>query len=154
MCIYYYDYYLRNAQLVAGKTTTLLFSPRQRLKACYTQCLYNCLLLLWCFSICAVIFACCSMLASPADRSHAWQPHAPLVFEPAGSKVATAPSQCSWARIWNPWRNFTLLLLLFLLLLLLLLLILLLVLLFLSLYLLYDMSRLLIYCLLNDPIHI
>ena len=47
MCIYYYDYYLRNAQLVAGKATTLLFSPRQRLKAYYTQCLYNCLLLLW-----------------------------------------------------------------------------------------------------------
>ena len=45
--------------------------------------------------LCCVIFACCSMLASPADRSHAWQPHAPLVFEPAGSKVATASSQCS-----------------------------------------------------------
>ena len=99
---------VQNAQLVAGMATTLLLSPRQRLKVCCTQCLYNCLLLLWCFSICAVIFACCSMLASPADRSHAWQPDAPLVFEPAGSKVATAPSQCSWARIWNPWRKISL----------------------------------------------
>lgn len=109
MCTYYYDYYLLYnyvylllwllfAECATGSRhgdDSPFLAPTTTESMLHAMSVQLSLASLVLLDLCCVIFACCSMLASPADRSHAWQPHAPLVFEPAGSKVATASSQCS-----------------------------------------------------------